>query len=236
MLFLLVAGAPAPGVRAGVVTVNFSGTVTGVSGPNVTTATGVAAGDVIKGDFSYDSSQSGNSGFYNFTGSGSMHSFEFTVYDPTGTLQIFSDFYSGNVTAYYAIQMASHATTGTTLDLLGNTVYEQGHGYTGTNPPGYDLTMHNPSNGGGYSPGNLPLPTASSINFFEKVSGNFMWGIPAMSGPPPTPPLTFTATITAYNGVNTIPEPSSMLLVMLAMGTACAGGVLTTHRRRIRQH
>jgi hypothetical protein len=234
VLLLLVAGPPVPTVRAGLVTVDFSGTVTAISGPNVTAATGVAPNDVIKGDFTYDSSQTGSGGFYNFTGSANIHSFEFTVYDPTGKTQLFNDLYSGNVTAYYAIQMAFSSIIGTTLDLVGNTVFEQGRGYTGTNPPGYDLTMFNPSNGGGYSANNLPLPGASSIKFFEIFSGKFMWGIPAIGD---TPALTFTASITAYNGINTVPEPSSLLVATLAaLAATGAHGVLTWRRRRAMQH
>src|SRR5262249_38251861 len=147
---------------AATVAITFSGTIQTVS-QAATTKTGVLVDDTITGSFAYDTTQSGSisTGLFTFTGSSKIHSQSFKIFDKTTKLQVFSDVYSGNSTAYYAAQLKYiSAQSGTTLDLKGDTTYKQGLGVTGPGPPpAFDLTMSNPTNGGGYSATNLPLPT-----------------------------------------------------------------------------
>src|SRR5262249_52708218 len=116
------------------VSYTFSGRVLTVNS-GATAATGVVAGDTITGAFAYNSSQTGSNGVYNFTGSSKAHTFSFKIFDSANN-QVFADFYSGNLTAFYSAQVLFNTTnpgfgvTGTQLTLSGDTTYKQGLGYT----------------------------------------------------------------------------------------------------------
>jgi hypothetical protein len=140
----------------------------------------------------------------------------------SGGGQQFSDSFTGNTSPpadYYAIKLTYHS-TGTTMDIMGDTVYKQGLGVTGPGPPpAYDLTLTNPTNAGGYTPTNLPLPNATTINNFFVTAGHLGWDPDGQS---------FDAIITEFNG-QAVPEPSSIVMGSLAI-VACAAG--TFFRRR----
>jgi hypothetical protein len=203
-----------PELCAGIVAVNYSGTIVSVSAA-ATAATGVVVNDTITGSFSYDSTQTGSNGSFTFTGSSKTHTMSFKIFNSLNQ-QIFTDSYSGNVTAYYAALLTFSSTKGTTLDLKGDTVYKQGLGVTGPGPPpAFDITLFNPTNGGGYTATNLPLPTTTTIANFQKSTATLTWD-PAGQ--------TFKALLS-------VPEPSSLVLAIVAM-TTCAGGFLASRARR----
>jgi hypothetical protein len=201
---------------ATIVSVNFSGSITSVSSA-ATEATGVIVGNTITGSFSYDSTQSGNTstGDFTFTGSGKAHTMTFKIFNSAGQ-QVFTDSYSGNTTAYYAAKLTFiSSSSGTTLDLKGDTIYKQGLGVTGAGPPpAFDLTLNNPTNGGGYTSGHLPLPTTSTISNFLRTTGSLEWDPHDQN---------FTAIINEFNGQSVVPEPSSLVLAILAMLTCTVG-------------
>jgi hypothetical protein len=210
VLLTLSAGPLVSTVAAGDVSYNFTGTIQTVSN-GATIATGVTKGDKISGSFSYDPTQSGSNGTYHFTGSAKTHTFSFIVTDSGGN-QVFKDFYTGNVTALYSIQVTYGYTSnplypgvnGTELDIKGDTLYNQGLGAS----PGFDLRLFDPGNVG-TSPSN-PLPDSSLINNFVSNGILLNWGQSETR-------QTFTATF----NFSTVPEPSSLLLGIVATLT-CA--------------
>ncbi len=215
LLLFFVAGPLIPALPAGIVSENFSGTIESVLNPG---NTNVAVSDTISGSFAYDASQSGSGGLYTFTGSPLIHSFTFTVSDSGGN-QVFLDYYTGNFTAYYAINVIYGYTSnaqypginGTELDIRGDTLYNQGHGIS----PGFDLALFDPGNVG-TSPSN-PLPDSSVINHFTSNEAFLTWGEPGVQS--------FTAIIR----FGAIPEPSSLLMGVLGILT-CTIGFLASRR------
>jgi hypothetical protein len=192
------------------------------------TATGVQVGDTITGTFVYDPTQTGSGGLYTFTGSTTKtHNFALKVFNSGGGQQ-FSDSFTGNTSPpadYYAIHLTfrSTASGGTTLSLMGDTVYKEGLGVTGPGPPpAYDLTLSNPTNGGGYSSTHLPLPDTTLITNFIKTTAVLNWDPLGQS---------FKARINTFNGV-TVPEPSSLLLGILGI-LSCTFGSLISRLRRV---
>jgi hypothetical protein len=213
LLLFLVGGPMIRPLSASIVSYNYSGTVVMVSS-QAQTATGVKVGDTLTGSFTYDSTQSGSGGLYTFTGSSKVHSFAFKVFNSAGA-QVFSDQYSGNVTAYYAIQLAFSSSTGTSMDIMGDTIYKQGLGVTGPGPPpAFSLTLSNPTNAGGYSATHLPLPDTTLIKNFISTTAVLNWD---PSG----------QTIEAL--VN-IPEPSGLVLGSIAIATWVGGCVIVRRR------
>jgi hypothetical protein len=183
-------------------------------------------GYTISGSFSYDSTQTGNinTGIYTFTGSSKIHTMTFKIFDANKN-QVFTDSYSGNSTAYYQAKVASSIANGTTLDMLGDTIYKQGLGVTGPGPPpAFDLTLFNPTNGGGFNPNNLPLPTTTTIANFIKTTGALHWDPEDQA---------FDAVITAFNGHQVVPEPSSIAMSVIAIVT-CSAGFRVCRRKRAR--
>jgi len=213
LLLFFVAGPFIPTLAAGSVSENFSGTIQSVSNPG---DTGIAVGDPISGSFAYDPTQSGSGGLYTFTGSPLSHTFTFTIYDSGGS-QVFMDYYSGNFSAYYAINVVYGYTSnpqypgvnGTELDIMGDTVYNQGAGVS----PGFKLALFDPGNVG-TSPSN-PLPDSTVITNFVSNEGLLTWGPPS-SQPSPS----FTANIGFPAAV---PEPSSLLMGIIGLLTCTIG-------------
>jgi hypothetical protein len=212
LLLVFLAGPLIPTVAAGIVSENFSGTIHSVSNPG---DTGIAVGDSISGSFAYDPTQSGSGGFYLFTGSPLVHSFNFTVSDPGGN-QVFTDYYTGNFNAYYGITVTYGYMSnplypninGTELDIVGDTLYNQGGGIS----PGFDLAYFDPGNVG-TSPSN-PLPDTTVIKNFLSNEAFLAWG-PQNSQTAPS----FIALI----GGPTVPEPSSLLMAIVGLLTCTIG-------------
>jgi hypothetical protein len=215
-----------PELSAASVSYTYSGSIVSVSTAAMT-ATGVVVGDTITGSFTYDPTQGGSGGLYTFTGSTTKaHNFALKIFNSSGGQQ-FSDSFTGNTSPpadYYAIQLTFHtpANNGTTLDLMGDTVYKQGLGVTGPGPPpAYDLTLHNPTNAGGYSATNLPLPNATLITNFVKATGVLNWDPEGQH---------FKAILHDFR--QTVPEPSSRVLAILTIMT-CTVVYLVSRRKRV---
>jgi len=226
VLLVLVAGPLVPRLSAGsIVQYTFAGVIGTVS-QAATTATGVVQGDTMTGSFTYDPAEAGSpsTGLFTFTGSSKAHSLSFKIFNSSGG-QVFTDSYSGNVTAYYAAQVGFNSSVGgsgkpaETLDLTGDTIYKQGKGISGPGPPpAFDLTLYDPLVT--TKPAGFPLPTVTTITSF--VANN--------AQPPFTPTLawdpdgeSFVATITQFQ---TIPEPSSLILGAVAMVICTVGCVI----------
>jgi hypothetical protein len=219
LLLSLVAGPLLPELSAGIISYSFSGRIIEVS-QAATDATKVVVGNTITGAFAYDPTQAGSAGNFTFTGSSKIHTMTFKIFDSAGT-QVFTDSYSGNATAYYFNKVAFSSTTGTTLDIKGDTVYKQGLGVTGPGPPpAFDLALFNPTNAGGFSATNLPLPTSTTITNFVKTTGTLDWDPSGQS---------FGADITSFND-QTVPEPTSLVMAVLAILT-CTAGCLISRRK-----
>jgi hypothetical protein len=212
MLLPLSVGLLTARASASTVAYNFSGTIQSVSA-EATTHTGVITGDKITGSFAYDSTQTGSitTGTYTFTGSSKIHTLTFKIFDSGGN-QVFTDFYTGNVSAYYAAQVSFSSTAGTKLDLLSDTLYKQGLGITHALDPGtpaVDVTLFNPTSAGGFSATHLPLPDTTLIKDFVANRGLLSWD---------PPDQTFTADITFE-----VPEPASLVTGVLGLVTCAAG-------------
>jgi hypothetical protein len=225
MVLLLLAGPFVPAVSAAstLVGYNFSGTLTTVT-PNAQKPVsqgglGIAVGDFITGAFSYDSSQTGSGGVYTYTGSPKIHTFSFAIYtDSSKTTQLFTDKYSGNVTAFYQNQVTFiSSTAGTTLQILGDTIFKSALGISGPAGMAFDLTLTNPTSAGGYTMTNLPNPTPTLVKNFVGVNGKLAWDNPGLG-------------FTSDNLVFSIPEPSSAALAGIGIA-ACAAGVVTSRRK-----
>jgi hypothetical protein len=223
-LLLALAGGPwIPASSAGTITYNFTGTIETVS-TAATDATGVVAGDTISGSFAYDSTQTGSSGLYIFTDSSKVHSFTCKIFNSSDA-QVFTDSFSGFLSAYYAIKVAYGVTTsplypgisGTQMDIMGDTIYKQGLGVTGPGPPpAFDLTLFNPGNAGNPPSTHLPDSSASGIRNFVANKAQLTWDPPNQS---------FTA-----NVVFPIPEPSGLVLGMIGI-LSCTVGFVTTRSK-----
>jgi hypothetical protein len=223
VLFVLVAGPLVADAHASstLVSYAYSGTIQSVS-QQATTATGVVVGDKITGTFAYDSSQTGNAttGQFTFTGSSKVHTFALKIFNSAGQ-QVFTDSYSGNVSAYYFGQVTYVNSSLTTFNIEGDTIYKQGLGVTKqAGDIAFNLAMSDTSGAGGFSPTNQPLPTPTTIKDFVSNSGVLTWD-----------PVdqTFTADVKFTN--SSVPEPSSWLMAAIAL---LAGTAVTfmAYRRR----
>jgi hypothetical protein len=227
---LLVVGPLCPAVSAAsVVAYSYAGTLVNVS-PAAESALGVANGDYVAGTFSYDSSQTGTAGVYTYTGSSKVHTFKLTVFTNSSmTTQLFTDAYSGNITAFYRNVVAFSSTTGTTLTIEGDTIYKQGLGITGPSNPAFQVVLPNPTNAGGFSATNLPNPTTTLIKNFLNINNG-----PKIFWDPVTPQggtQSFQVDITQFaQGLNGVPEPSSAVLAGFGMA-ACGAGVVVSRRK-----
>jgi hypothetical protein len=222
-LLALLAGPFLPALEGAAISYSFSGSIESVT-QAATTATGVIVGDTITGAFSYDPTQLGSGGNFTFTGSSKAHTMAFKIFNSAGA-QVFTDSYSGNISAYYFIKVIYGFTAnplypginGTEMDIQGDTVYKQGLGVTHASSPGtpaFDLALFNPNNVG-TSPTN-PLPNATVIKNFVANKGLLTWDPPDQK---------FTAIVTF-----SIPEPSGLLLTSLGILT-CAAGSSMAHKR-----
>jgi hypothetical protein len=208
---------------AGIVTVSYSGTVNTVS-PLATQRTGVVVGDTITGSFSYDSTQTGSiqTGIYTFTGSAKVHTMSFKIFDVNHN-QVFSDSYTPGNSGYYVAKVTSNNVDGARLRLEGDTVYKASLNppVTGPGPPpAFAITLLNPTNAGGFSPTNLPLPTTVTIANFVKTTAILDWDPSGQS---------FQARVFGVV-VPPVPEPPSLVLSLLAVA-GCAAGFRVCRRK-----
>ena len=228
VLFSLLAGpfVSAASAASTIVAYSYSGKLTQVSTQAGSTL-GLAVGDYITGTFSYDSALPGIAGVYTYTGSSKAHTFSFTIFDPTGKTQLFTDKYSGNVTAYFANNVVYNTTAngGTHLSMLGDTIYKSALGISGPSNPAFDLTLNNPTNAGGFTPSNLPNPNPTVVKSFVSTSGLLDWD---------PNNLRFQAQITQFKpGLQGVPEPSSLVMAGISF-TTCAAGFWFARRKRAR--
>ncbi len=139
-----------------IVSFTFSGTVTSVSDP----ASGISVGDVISGTVSYDPTQTGSNGLYNFTSSSKVHTWSLKAYHDG--VQIKTDSFAGG-THTYTIQITYNTLVG---GVMGTTMEVKGPGTS--QQTSLDLLMFDAGNVGESS--SEPLPTATTIVNFATSS------------------------------------------------------------------
>jgi hypothetical protein len=215
-------GPGCPTVSAAIVAYNFSGGIISIS-PLAQAKTGVVVNDTITGSFAYDSALPGSNGVYTYTGKTNVHSMTFKIFDSKNA-QVFTDNYTGNVSAYYAIKVQynisnpNYVGLGTQMDIMGDTLYKQGLGMTGPNPPAFDLTLFNVGNKGTTSANKLP--DATLIKNFDLNRAFFTWD---------PPDQTFTAQIRLFQGP--LPEPSGLVLGTFGIATSALGFLMFGRKR-----
>ncbi len=212
LLLCLLAGNAMRASAGSVVTVTYAGTVN-PPGPGVTFPGNVKQGDSISGSLTYNPSQFGNkgNGLYTFTStSPSSQTLAFQVVTPGYTPATFADEY---YTGAYSIQVTDIGSKGATIDIHAVTLYEQS-----TGPPPVFATADVILTSSTYT--GLALPTSTTIGSFVTSPGTLNWDPSGTS---------FTADLWMLDG-QIVPEPSSLVLALLAMGT-CAGGFLIRGRK-----
>jgi hypothetical protein len=187
--------------------------------PSIPFPGNVKAADTITGSFGYIGSQfTGNSitGNYTFSGSAPLgQSFSLNVATPGTSPLLWSDSYGANG-ALYSIFMRQPSAGVTTLEVDVSTI-----GGSGVAKPGafVELFLTSTTYTGGKT-----LPTATTIGNFLTTKATLTWDPPG--GP------SFTADIDNFNGVQVVPEPSSLVLGLIAMVTGTAGLVISRHERK----
>jgi hypothetical protein len=212
LVLTLVAGSSMPASAASIVTVNFAGAVN-PPGQGVTFPGNVQQGDFISGSLSYNPSQFGNkgSGLYTFSStSPSSQTLPFQVVTPGFTPATFSDEY---FTGAYSIKVTDIGSKGATLDIHAVTLYQQS-----TGPPPVFATVDVILTSSTYT--GLTLPTSTTIASFVNSPGLLIWDPPNQS---------FTADLFIIDG-QVVPEPSSLVLALLAIGTGAAGFLISRRR------
>ena len=210
-----------PPSTTGQVSLKFSGLVDSVN--SGTPATIAAMNDPIAGKLGYfttgftPSSGGANTEIYTFTGTASTQTFSFVVTakfgsptPPTGTT--FSDQYPTSGTAgTYTITVSQSGST-TTLDISGTTIYNKS-GAAGL----VSLTLTSTT----YTAGlNLPGPGTGSntIGAFLVTSGGLAWDGPGFG----------TSELTVQDA--SVPEPSSLTVVVLTIATGSVGYLIRRKR------
>ncbi len=205
---------PATETFAGIVQINpFAGAVNTVGGtPPGTPAVGT--GDSISGSISYNGAQGGSGGKYTFTGTGPNQTFGFTVI--TGSTTEYNDNYSStNTTALYQIVIARVGTT------AGATMTIEAYTHTGNT----ETIVFTSSNYFGVDGLALPSTTAIFNQYFANTTAKFTW----VTGDPGS----FGAPITNING-NSVPEPSSLILMGAAVTIGGVGLAISRRRKHAR--
>jgi hypothetical protein len=212
LLLSLVTGTSMPASAASLVTVTFAGTVN-PQVPGFPFPGNVEQGDFISGSLSYNPSQFGNkgSGLYTFSStSPSSQTLPFQVVTPGFTPATFADEY---FTGAYTIQVRDTGSKGATLDIHAVTVYQQSAG-----PPPVFATVDVILTSSTYT--GLALPTSTTISSFVSSPGTLIWDPPFAA---------FTADLFIING-QVVPEPSSLVLALVATGTGCAGFLISRRK------
>ncbi len=141
------------------VTLSFSGTVASVS--NATS--GVLVGDSISGSVVYDQTQAGTAGNYVFTGSGKVHTFNWTA--TRSGVQVFADSFMTGPTSPFTITVRFNVQVG---GVYGTTLEVKAPGLSGKTA--LDLVMFDAGNLGMSSAQLLPTQ-AISANFAIQAAG-----------------------------------------------------------------
>jgi len=208
-------------VGGGTVAVSFAGTVNPPA-QGITLPGNVLPGDTLSGSFSYNSGQLGTLGTYNFTNSTPVASLLFIVQTPGYTPSQFSDVYNAGPTKTYTITITdAKSGPGATLDIHALTA-----GSTINKPNAFvEVILTSTTYTGKLA---LPTPigttdTTTDISSFLTTPGLLKWD-PDGTG--------LTATLTQFDGFNvqSIPEPSSLLLAGIALAT-CTAGFLIARRK-----
>jgi len=215
LLFSIVAGPLLRHAVAGSSTItSYGGTVNPLTQAQiqagVTYPGNVMANNAISGSFGFNSTQFSGSittGIYTFSGSAPLgQSFSLNV-NTSPLNPSWSDFYGANG-AQYKITMTGSTTPGATMDLHVSTV-----GGTGVTKVGafIDLLLTSQTYVG------KALPTSTNIGQFLTNSTTLTWDPPGSQSPGGS--QGFTGYIDNFNGVQTIPEPSSLVLAIVGMAT-----------------
>jgi len=220
---------------------NFAGWVTFSTNQGL-----VQSGYFVDGNFQYSGTSKLTTGngtaTYDFSGeSKTAYTASFGVFtDSTMQTEIYSDTFTGTNSGSYDhfnVVMAfkpSAYPTGTTMtvsaDLGKNEALQQ------TSPLAFVMTLYNPTNTfdtGTYNASNLPLPDQTTINKYFTPTGN-RFGLLVYD----PDGLTFNTDVeyTWQNGTpppifNAIPEPSSLVMGLLALGI-CTAGFCVSRRSR----
>ncbi len=139
-----------------IVSFTFSDTISSVSDPT----SGIQVGDTITGTVSYDPTQTGSNGFYNFGSSSKLHAWTLKAFHQG--VQIKTDLFAGGTHAY-TIQVTYNVNVG---GVMGTTMEVRGPGSSGQTI--LDLVMFDAGNVGESSA--EPLPTSTTIANFATSS------------------------------------------------------------------
>jgi hypothetical protein len=201
-----------PCASAGQVTNTFNGTVTG-PGPGITLPPNVAVGESISGYFTYTTMPTSGTGVYNFAGTGQSFIFSIPILNNTST---FSD-QNSNVSPnnIYKITITDTGTKGATFDVFASMIDSSGK--TGIT---CDILFTSST----YTGLALPSSTAAFTAAFANTKASFNWD-PGDLG--------IGADITIING-QSVPEPPSLVLAVVAMSTCIAGSVIISRRKSAR--
>jgi hypothetical protein len=205
-----------------ILTGKFTGTIATVE-PGSNIPTSVVPGLNITGNFGYDYTQTGNSttGFYNFTSPGVINqSLSFTVATTT-----FGDSYAGGSFSIQLANTTSGGITTTTMDIhaVTNVIKNGSNAFI-------DLILVSTTYTGG-----LTLPrTVSALSQFVILKGSFDWDPTYTNGSGLTEEEGITSIDIVTGGIEgpttVVPEPSSLALAVLALGTG-AGAWLISRRK-----
>ena len=233
LMVALAGGILVPNARAGsLITTTFGGTVTSLPGyafPNY-----VLAGDMISpnndngSSFSYGtpSSGTGATGVYTFGTAGSA-GLSLQVGTPGQPTTLWSDSYAGSPAAF-TITMTVSGTT-TTLDLHAVTLGGTQAG--GKTNPSVDLYLTSTTYTGSGVYGRKALPTGgtgtASLSAFLTTTASLRWD---PGGVGEQQALGFGGIITNFDGISTVPEPSSVVLLGVAAAT-CGIGFAVSRRK-----
>lgn len=200
--------------RAGVVlTASFDGTVTGPSGTGVSLPPGVSAGNSFTGGFTYNTGQvaTASSGLYTFTTvtTGNSQAFSFNVLG-TG----FGDAYSPSF-GTYTIKITDNVLVGSTkeTEFDMHAITEVQKTVSGSTEQAFiDLVFYSTT----YTGTALPS-TSAAFSMFNLSAGQLTWdpfGDIGFTGP---------ASVNTLLQSGSVPEPSSIVLGIIAMATGTVG-------------
>ena len=218
VLLALTGGLLLPDASAGNVTIGFGGFVNG-AGTGKFLPTGLAVNDPITGSFGYNPLQAGSQGLYSFGASSVTPALAFAISFPLGNpTSSFGDSYAKTLSPNtFTIQITDTGTKGATLLLTTNTT---GAGFS--KPGGAFVTLTFTSST--YTGVALPQTMAAFDAAFGVQKAAFLWDPegPGVGG-----------VIDQIDGNSITPEPSSFILLGVAMAT---GGIGLAISRRKRLH
>jgi hypothetical protein len=223
VLVALTAGILAPSVQAGSLVTTFGGHVTGTQ--TGTFPANVATNDVISTSSVFQYSPTGFApnpvgGKYVFTSTSTSQSFGVTVNYPTPNTfpsPSWTANYVPGATASFFIQMSRLNTTTIQMEIFAST----NAGTDGTKSGAF-VEMFLTSTK--YTTTTLPT-TQATLNEFLLTTGTLVWDPLGPAGNTPG----FTGLIDNFNG-NSVPEPSSFLLLSVATAACGIGSVISRRK------